>query len=154
MKCPACSNELHEYKAGSYNVDICRDGCSGIWFDKDELVKCDEHNEPFPNELLRVRKQANVVIDWNKARKCPSCTDATLTKVVLDPEIRFEIDKCPKCEGNWLDIGELENIRRRQKEDSELDARLKSYEAQAEKHLKDLDKSFKISGLLRLILNA
>ena len=154
MKCPVCSNELHEYNAGSIQVDICRDGCSGIWLDKSELEKCDEYDEPFPQDLLRIRKIANVVIDYNKVRSCPRCASQTLTRVVLDPEIRFEIDLCPKCKGNWLDIGELENIRRKQKKESELNKRLEEYDDRVDLHVKDVDERYKVKGVLKKLFGA
>ena len=151
MKCPACNSQLHEYKAGTLCVDICRDGCSGIWFDKAEFEKCDQHTEPFPPELLRIRKQASVVIDRNKARSCPKCVGKTLKHIVIDPEIRFEIDECPACGGHWLDIGELEHIRSTDKDTSAMHARIAAFEKKVEAQLKSSDKAFKLRSLIQLI---
>lgn len=100
MKCPVCSHDLYEHDVKAFRVDICRDGCSGMWFDKAEFEKCDQHSEPFPKDLLRIRKSPNVLIDRSKTRGCPSCPNTDLKRVVLDPDKRFEIDQCPSCGGH------------------------------------------------------
>lgn len=154
MKCPACSNSLHTREATTFLVDICCDGCGGIWLDQGELVKCDEVNEPFPAELLRVIKNSNVVIDRNKQRKCPKCSDSQLGRIVVDPEIRFEIDQCSVCNGCWLDIGELEFIRNRNKESSDLDQRLRNYDQQITGALKDPIRAKRVRAVLELIFKS
>ena len=151
MKCPVCSHELVEYQAGPFNVDICRDGCSGIWFDKEELDKCDEHSEAFPDELLRLRKFPNVVIDRSKPRGCPCCAGQQLARIMLDAETRFEIDRCPKCQGHWLDNGELERMRKLSKSNAEIEDRIRTFEKQASAQLKDVDTRRRILGFFRLI---
>ncbi len=152
MKCPACNSLLVAYNADGFVVDICRDGCSGIWFDKTELERCDQHKEPFPPELLRVRKIAAVAIDRNKQRQCPKCSPNVLSRVVIDPETRFEIDRCDACDGAWLDIGELEAMRRRDAADSALQARLDGYAQQLESQLKSVDSRRRIMSLLKVLL--
>lgn len=137
MKCPACSRPLHEFNAGHLMVDICRDGCSGIWFDKDELESCDAHGEPFPDSLLRLRKSPDVVIDRSKVRPCPRCPSTNLQRVVLDAETRFEIDTCPKCAGHWLDLGELEHMRKLSKQNAEVNARLDAFDKKLAEQIKD-----------------
>ena len=152
MKCPTCSHMLYEYEAGAIRVDICRDGCSGIWLDKSEFEKCDEHDEPFPEELLRIRKTPNVVIDRSRPRHCPCCEGQLLSRIVLVPEVRFEIDRCERCEGTWLDIGELENIRLKQKTDSELDQRLKEYDEQVRRQIEGVDARYRVKTVLKKLL--
>lgn len=137
MKCPVCNNELHPFSAVDFKVDICRDGCGGIWFDRDEFERCNESIEPFPDELLHVKKTRDVVVDRSKLRSCPQCPATVMTRVTLDPELRLEIDHCLTCGGHWLDIGELGLIRRLDREDRELQARLKSYEERAHAGARD-----------------
>lgn len=151
MKCPACTSTLSEFQAVNFKVDICKDGCSGIWFDAKEFEKCDEHSERFPQELLRVKKNASTVIDRNKQRPCPCCPSTTLTRVVLDKERGFEIDQCPKCSGHWLDIGELEKIRATNKEDIEIAARVATFEKKAAEDLKNPERARKVRAVLELI---
>ena len=52
MKCPACSNRLQEMTVAGVTVDICKDGCGGIWFDNFEMKKFDEPHEPACLALL------------------------------------------------------------------------------------------------------
>lgn len=152
MKCPVCSKQLVEYNAGAFNVDICRDGCSGIWFDKAEMEKCDESSEPFPPELLRINKSPNVVIDRSKIRSCPKCVQA-MSRLVLDPEKRFEIDYCGTCGGHWLDNGELERMRKVSKEGADSSAQMNSYTKRINEQLKDVDARFRVSSLLKSVLH-
>jgi len=44
--------------------------------------------------------------------KCPICNIDMKIIVVKD----VEIDKCPKCEGVWLDKGELDTLAEKDKE--------------------------------------
>ena len=39
LTCPACDNTLTQIKVSNIVVDICQNGCGGIWFDKNELKK-------------------------------------------------------------------------------------------------------------------
>jgi hypothetical protein len=45
MNCPVCSKAMVEKDFGGVRVDVCQDGCKGIWFDWMELIKLDEQNE-------------------------------------------------------------------------------------------------------------
>ena len=51
MKCPVCNTEMVEEDFGGVKVDVCKDGCKGLWFDWVELIKLDEKNEGFGNAL-------------------------------------------------------------------------------------------------------
>jgi len=33
MECPACNRQLKEMEIGDIVVDVCENGCGGIWFD-------------------------------------------------------------------------------------------------------------------------
>lgn len=111
MKCPCCSNELSPLAVGSsLTVDVCRTGCAGIWFDEKELASVDEVHELKRPESLRTLKNAAVAIDRERARACPKCTNEILHRVYYDPGNCVEVDRCLKCAGVWLDIGELEVI--------------------------------------------
>jgi uncharacterized protein len=38
--------------------------------------------------------------------KCPRC----FLELIITPQYTKELDKCPKCEGIWLDWNDLENM--------------------------------------------
>ncbi|MBN8548054.1 MAG: zf-TFIIB domain-containing protein [Deltaproteobacteria bacterium] len=151
MKCPVCSKQLVEFKAGSLALDICRDGCSGIWFDAAELDKCDEMTEHFPEELLRVNKNPNVVIDRSKIRQCPKCS-VNMSRITLDTERRFEIDHCPSCAGQWLDNGELGRMRQVSKDNAEREANLAIFKKRINEQIQGNDARSRMTSFLKSVM--
>lgn len=112
MKCPACDNELTSTNAGTVTVDVCRSGCGGIWFDNFELKKLDEPDEIDALALLRIERNDSLLVDYERRRKCPKCTDVVMMRHFFSPRREVEVDECPNCGGIWLDPGELAQIRR------------------------------------------
>jgi len=111
MKCPACSRELKEVEVGGVTVDICKEGCGGIWFDNFELKKFDEPHEEDGEELLNMTTDSRADIDRSKRYKCPKCDDIVMMRHFFSVKKEVEIDECPGCGGIWLDAGELGRIR-------------------------------------------
>lgn len=111
MKCPACNFSLHQLMAGDIEIEYCRDGCGGIWFDWKELKKFDEPHEFLPPEVLRPSAGAGKV-DSNALRTCPKCSEKeTLCRRYFDIQNQVEVDQCLECSGIWLDTREIETIR-------------------------------------------
>ncbi len=110
MKCPACFNSLTQLQVGSLVVDVCQDGCGGIWFDAFELQRVDEETEP-GTPLLEVRRDPRVVVDAARKRECPHCAGIKLHRHFFSAKRRVQVDECPNCGGYWLDAGELAQIR-------------------------------------------
>ena len=64
MKCISCSSELKTLSFNSIVLDVCQDGCGGIWFDAGELDKFDYENEQVSDQILFSGKnQNNAVIN-------------------------------------------------------------------------------------------
>ncbi len=107
MHCPRCSVKLHEVGMGATSkvkLDVCP-RCHGLWLDKGELDRMDEsiwanvEEHPF-----------HVSEDDHKQTSCPKCT------IDLNPVSPADfgdviVDRCPTCEGFWLDHGELDRMR-------------------------------------------
>jgi hypothetical protein len=111
MNCPACNKELFEVEAGEIKVDVCKQGCGGIWFDNFELEKVDEKHEAAGEELLETSGRAKgPVVNENK-RNCPRCENITMIEHFSGAKQKVLIDECPQCGGVWLDCGELGEIR-------------------------------------------
>lgn len=111
MDCPACSRELTHWTA-DFEVDVCDGGCGGIWFDHYELAKVDEPAEAAGEGLLDVSVDPAVVVDLDRRRLCPKCTDGVvMMRHFTSVERKVAIDECPECGGVWLDAGELRAIR-------------------------------------------
>ncbi len=111
MKCPACFNELTQTQVGSLVVDVCQNGCGGIWFDAFELQRVDEEGEIAGEPLLRVQRDERIVVDMARKRDCPRCAGVRLHRHFFSAKRRVEVDECPNCGGYWLDAGELAQIR-------------------------------------------
>ncbi|MFN3653086.1 MAG: zf-TFIIB domain-containing protein [Armatimonadota bacterium] len=111
MVCPACDRTLTEKTVGDLVVDVCDDGCGGIWFDRRELQKVDEQHESGGAALLDVHADPAVKVDHSKRRSCPRCDRTVLMRRLFSPQSGVEVDECPGCAGFWLDLGELGGLR-------------------------------------------
>ncbi len=127
MKCPACGNDLHEVKVSDVVVDICRDGCGGIWFDNFELLKFDEPHEADGEELVEFVNEPKVSIDHSKRLNCPKCENVVLMRHFFSVKKQVEVDECPGCGGMWLDAGELKQIRQLYDTEEQRRAAAKEY---------------------------
>jgi len=73
MRCPVCQEEMVEQDFGGVKVDICKDGCKGIWFDWSELSKLDEENEGFGNALKEALDYPRANDEDRGQINCPKC---------------------------------------------------------------------------------
>ena len=117
MKCPACDRELASLQVGAVTVDVCQDGCGGVWFDAFELNKVDEQHEAAGEHLMQIQRDPAIRVDSARKRDCPRCEGIKLRRHRFSRTSRVEVDHCPNCAGYWLDAGELERIREEQHPD-------------------------------------
>lgn len=110
MKCPACINQLSQVTVEELTVEVCKNGCGGIWFDNYELKKVDEKHESAGESLLQIEKNPDVVVDRDKKRLCPKCDNQKMMTHFMSVKKEVEVDECPACGGFWLDAGELGRI--------------------------------------------
>ena len=73
MQCPVCKTEMIEKDFGDVRVDVCENGCKGIWFDWAELVKLDETNEGFGGALKAALAYPQTNDENRGQLKCPKC---------------------------------------------------------------------------------
>lgn len=111
MQCPACFNKLTQIDVNGVTVDVCRNGCGGVWFDAFEFKKFDEPSESAGEELLNVPQNPAVHVDHSQRLKCPKCDNVVMMRHFFSVKQQVEIDECPGCAGVWLDAGELARIR-------------------------------------------
>ncbi len=111
MQCPACGDQLVTTTIEGIELDICKNGCAGIWFDNYELEKMDEKHESVGEHLLQLKKAPNINIDYSQTRMCPKCENRKMLKHFVSSNMEIEVDECPECGGFWLDPGELGQIR-------------------------------------------
>lgn len=110
MDCPVCGKDLVDKVFGNVKVDVCENGCKGIWFDWLELSKLDERNEGL-GEALKQALNYPRLNEANRGRiNCPKCgTPMHAHKYQSSKEVN--VDECYVCGGFFLDSGELTVIR-------------------------------------------
>lgn len=112
MNCPACGKPMKKIFMPSQgiNLDVCVDGCGGIYFDNREFSKFDEPNEDIAPLLEVLSGKTFQYTDQSVIRKCPNCgTD--MVKNYSSSKKVVQVDECYNCGGKFLDFGELEKIR-------------------------------------------
>jgi len=142
MKCPVCQNDMVEKDFGGVIVDVCENGCKGIWFDWAEIVKLDEKNEGF-GSALKAALAYPQVNDENRGQiDCPKCgIPMHIHKYKSSKEVN--VDECYSCGGFFLDSGELNTIRETFMSESEEEAyagKLISEIPEYQDALKDLER--------------
>ena len=127
MNCPACGNELTQITVDTFEADVCRGGCGGIWFDNFEIKKFDEEQENAQELLNGIRKDPLAKVDHTRRYKCPKCDDLVMMRHFFSIKHKVEVDECPGCGGVWLDYGELGQIRDLYKTEAEREQAAKDY---------------------------
>lgn len=110
MKCPACSNALSVRNVSGVALDVCDNGCGGIWFDQFEFRKFDEAIEPDAETLLQLNIKRRTQASGANL-DCPKCSGIKMMRHFSSVKQKVTMDECPKCAGVWLDAGELASIR-------------------------------------------
>lgn len=120
MKCPVCSKEMAEENLG-IKVDVCKNGCKGMWFDINELKLLDEKDEGLGDALQAALKYPRANDNDRAKIKCPKCNvPMHIHKYERQQEIN--VDECYSCAGFFLDSGELKAIRDNRMSDAEVEA--------------------------------
>ena len=128
MKCPTCDIDLAQVTIENIQLDVCKDGCGGIWFDRFELEKMDEPHEFTDENLIDVLAiESPVGYDPTLKRQCPKCGDMIMMRHFFSFKKEVEVDHCPKCAGYWLDEGELFKIRKLFESESDRTEATKKY---------------------------
>lgn len=112
LNCPACGKEMEKVFIPSQgiNLDICTDGCGGIFFDNREFDSFDEKDEDISNIAEKLEGKKFQKPSENLTRVCPNC-GAKMVKNHSSIHKTIEIDECYSCGGKFLDNGELVKIR-------------------------------------------
>ena len=111
LVCPACNKRMTKFfiPSAKVNVDICMDGCGGIFFDNRELENFVGEGKDADKILQLFVGKTFTPADQKEKRVCPVCgTDMVKNYVNQAPAV--QIDECYRCGGKFLDHGELEKI--------------------------------------------
>ncbi len=112
INCPACGCKMEKVQVpdAGIQVDVCLNGCGGIYFDNRELEKVDEKHENIDAILDVIASKSFKYVDTTKQRICPVC-NTPMVKHYMSVKKEVEIDDCYGCGGKFLDNGELQKIR-------------------------------------------
>jgi Zn-finger nucleic acid-binding protein len=108
LSCPKCGGELETITYEEIAIDRCC-RCAGIWFDPLEVEKLknikgseslDLGSPDLESHLDRVEKPI----------KCPRCQCKMTPMLDIDRHTIW-YEKCPQCEGIWLDSGEFKRYK-------------------------------------------
>jgi len=110
MRCPACDNELTEYKVSGIKVDICRGSCGGIWIQHSQIKKLKHLKHRVSTELLLIEKADGIKTYRNSEHPCPNCKTTLLYRHFFSQKYDTEVNQCSKCGGFWIDVGGLTEI--------------------------------------------
>lgn len=129
--CPACGKEMTKVFCpdSGVNVDVCVDGCGGIFFDGRELKKFDEQNENIDDIKQALKGRTFTKTDETKTRICPLCGN-NMVKNNVSIKKEITIDECYNCGAKFFDNGELTKMREQYatEEDRRQDLLAKTYE--------------------------
>ena len=128
INCPACNLEMKKVflPNQNFNVDICIDGCGGIYLDNRELKALDEANEDITPILEAIEGKTFKEVDETKKRTCPVCGHF-MVKNYSSHLKNIQIDECYNCGGKFLDHKELTQIRDEFKTEEERIAAFNEY---------------------------
>lgn len=123
LRCPACGKEMQKIFVPSegVNIDICTEGCGGIFFDNREYQMFDEKNENIDDVIKAIENKEFQQVDQSLPRHCPAC-GAKMVKNFSSIKQQVQIDECYACGGKFLDHGELGEIRKEYENDLERTA--------------------------------
>lgn len=117
LTCPACGEEMKKIYMpdAGINIDLCLNGCGGMFFDNREFDKFDEPDENINNLIEIIGDKIFKSVDTSEIRTCPIC-GVPMVKMGTGI-VGVEIDYCNNCATKFLDNGELLKIREGSEED-------------------------------------
>jgi len=117
---------MTEIAAGDVKVQACKGGCGGLWFDEWTVGKVDQPDQSAGESLLNIPQNASLKVDQSQRRKCPR-DSVVMMRHFWSVKRDVVVDECPKCEGIFLDPGELAAIRADYKSDAERHKAAEAY---------------------------
>jgi Zn-finger nucleic acid-binding protein len=109
--CPACKAILNTLTWKDTQLEICSDGCHGVWFDFKELqaIESSDTLEALDAAFEEGFKKRSVkeLLEEEVVRNCPK-DGSVLERFEWNVGSGVVMDSCPRCQGIWLDAGELE----------------------------------------------
>ncbi len=106
IKCPHCvETKLTERDFQGVPVDVC-ESCGGVWLNKGELNKV---AHPIQGDIEFCSYEHSCQQNLTDLA-CPNCPGEKLLKAQFIEFSDITLNHCKKCDGIWLDKGELDTI--------------------------------------------
>lgn len=121
MECPVCNKAMKVEDFGVVQVNVCADGCKGIWFACGELAKLDQDNEGVGKALDDALASPRSRSERQGDLDCPACR-ISMHHHQYKAQKGVSIDECYKCGGIFIDSGELKAIREHPMSDADHEA--------------------------------
>ena len=152
LTCPACGKEMKKVYMDVQKIylDVCLDGCGGIYFDNREYKQFDEQHEDISPLIDAFKGKTFDKVSALDGRVCPNCKNK-MVKHYSSAKYEVQIDDCYSCGGIFLDYSELNRIRSEYVNEQQasadvlkqLDDNIGSYLRERENsHSKIMEKSF------------
>lgn len=112
ITCPACGKTMHKVymQESGTSLDVCLDGCGGIFFDGQELKHFDEQSENIDELKQAMEGKTFEKTDETVTRTCPVCGN-NMVKNHVSIKHEITIDECYNCGAKFFDHGELIKMR-------------------------------------------
>lgn len=119
INCPACDKVMTKIyiPEENINIDICLDGCGGIFLDNRELKKFDNPDCNIDTILEAIKDRDFEPVDQEEVRICPICKVPMVKQG--SGKAGIQIDVCNTCGAKFLDNGELQAIKSNDEERNE-----------------------------------
>lgn len=117
-RCPSCRTPMTRVETDGLQKCTCSN-CFGTWINTSALLRYTRREaqeaaeNPGESDSTSLADLAAVVVESNTTAelRCPDC-QRPMEKEKWHPMIPVEVDKCQRCRGVWLDVGELPLLRR------------------------------------------
>ncbi len=96
---------------------------SQSWDDRKRALEEDYFRKKEQEAIEKLRRQRDAEAAQAAALGCPKC-DGKLVEMTVED---VQIDRCDKCNGVWLDAGELERLTEREPSEGWLHRLFKSF---------------------------
>lgn len=112
INCPACGKIMHKIymPAQNVNLDVCLDGCGGIYFDNREFKMFEKPYDDIAPLIEAYKDKTFKKVNEDELRICPAC-GMKMVKNYSSARRNVKIDECYGCGARFLDYEELEKIR-------------------------------------------
>lgn len=112
--CLKCTAVLDKTRLGDVEVDYCRE-CGGLWLDHGELERIVRTTRNAPDVVKVLRRKliplpTATPVPSDTRDACPACARTTMQEFAIGG---LHIDFCTRCEGIFLDKGELDGAMER-----------------------------------------